>query len=68
MYARFRGNIWTADLAEIRSSSSLYQHAKYLLCVIDIFTKYPSVKPLKDKKSKRDEFFIRDLANIFTFD
>ena len=25
---------------------------KYLLCVIDIFTKYDWVKPLKDKKAK----------------
>ena len=44
VYSRFSGNIWAADLAEIRSSSSLYQHVKYLLCEIDVFTKYPSVK------------------------
>ena len=25
---------------------------KYLLCVIDVFTKYAQVKTLKDKKSK----------------
>ena len=25
---------------------------KYLLCVIDVFTKYAWVKPLKDKKGK----------------
>ena len=25
---------------------------KYLLCVIDLFTKYDWVKPLKDKKAK----------------
>ena len=25
---------------------------KYLLCIIDVFTKYPWVKPLKDKKGK----------------
>ena len=25
---------------------------KYLLCVIDVFTKYAWIKPLKDKKSK----------------
>ena len=25
---------------------------KYLLCIIDVFTKYACVKPLKDKKGK----------------
>ena len=28
------------------------KNVKYLLCVIDIFTKYAWVKPLKDKKCK----------------
>ena len=29
-----------------------YRNHKYLFCVIDIFTKYPWVKLLKDKKGK----------------
>ena len=28
------------------------RNVKYLLCVIDVFTKYGWVKPLKDKKGK----------------
>ena len=28
------------------------KNVKYLLCVIDVFTKYAWVKPLKDKKGK----------------
>ena len=28
------------------------KNVKYLLCVIDVFTKYTWVKPLKDKKDK----------------
>ena len=36
----------------MESLSSKNKNVKYLLCVIDIFTKYPWVKPLKDKKSK----------------
>ena len=49
-YARFKDNIWAADLAELESSKN--KNAKYLLCVIDVFTIYAWVKPLKDKKRK----------------
>ena len=31
---------------------TLNRGVKYLLCEIDVFTKYPPVKPLKDKKGK----------------
>ena len=34
------------------SLSSKYQGVKYLLCVVDVFTKYACVKPVKDKKAK----------------
>ena len=34
------------------SLSSFKCGVKYLLCVIDVFTKYPWIKPLKDKKAK----------------
>ena len=40
------------DLAQMGSLSSFNSGLKYLLCVIDVFTKYAWVKPLKDKKSK----------------
>ena len=39
-YARFENNILAADLAEMGSLSSKNRDVKYLLCVIDIFTKY----------------------------
>ena len=52
VYARFKDNIWAADLAEMESLSSKNKNVKYLLCVIDVFTKYAWVKPLKDKKVK----------------
>ena len=32
--------------------SSTNKNVKYLLCVIDVFTKYAWVEPLKDKKGK----------------
>ena len=47
-----KDNIWAADLAEMESLSFKNKNVKYLLCVIDIFTKYAWIKPLKDKKGK----------------
>ena len=53
VYARFKDNIWAADLAEMESLSSKNKIVKYLLCIMDIFIKYIWViKPLKDKKGK----------------
>ena len=36
----------------MESLSSKNRNVKYLLCVIDVFTKYAWVKALKDKKCK----------------
>ena len=36
----------------MESLSSKNKSVKYLLCAIDVFTKYAWVKALKDKKSK----------------
>ena len=51
-YARYKDNIWAADLAEMELLSSKNKNVKYFLCVIDVFTKYAWVKPLKHKKGK----------------
>ena len=51
VYARFK-DVWAADLAEMKSQFSKNKNVKYLLCAIDVFTKYPWVKPLKDKNCK----------------
>ena len=50
--ARFKDKIWASDLAEMVSLSSKNENVKYLLYVIDVFTKYAWVKPLKHKKGK----------------
>ena len=34
--------------------SSINENVKYLLCVMDVFTKYTWVKHLTDKKGKTD--------------
>ena len=39
-----------ADLANIQLVSKFNQGICFLLCAIDIFSKYASVIPLKDKK------------------
>ena len=39
-YARFKVNVWSADLAEMESLFSKNNNIKYLLFVIDVFTKY----------------------------
>ena len=51
VYARFKDNIWAADLGKIGSLSSKNEDIEYLLCVIDVFTKYAWVKPVKDNKN-----------------
>ena len=50
VYVKFKDNIWAADLTEMGSLSSKDKNVKYLLFVIDVFTKYALVKPLKDEK------------------
>ena len=52
VYARFKDNIWAADLAEIGPLSSKNKNVVHLLCVMNVFSKYAWVKPLKDKKGK----------------
>ena len=50
MYSSFRGNIWSADLADMQLLSKFNKELRFLLCIIDIFSKYAWVIPLKDKK------------------
>ena len=50
VYSSFKDNIWDADLADMQLLSKCNKGIKYLLCVIDLFSKYAFVVPLKDKK------------------
>ena len=50
VHAVFKDNIWGADLADMQLLSRYNKGIRFLLCVIDIFSKYAWVVPLKDKK------------------
>ena len=48
----FKDNIWGVDLAEMQLISKYNKRIKYLLCVIDLFSRYVWVIPLKNKKGE----------------
>ena len=50
VHAAFKDNIWGVDLADMQLLSKNNKGIRFLLCVIDIFSKYAWVIPLKDKK------------------
>ena len=50
VYSGFRDNIWGVDLADVQLISNFNKGFRFLLCVIDVFSKYAWVVPLKDKK------------------
>ena len=50
VYSGFKDNIWGADLADMQLISKFNKGFRFLLCVIDIFSKYAWFVPLKDKK------------------
>ena len=50
MHSSFKDNIWSVDLADMQLLSKFNKEFRFLLCVIDIFSKYAWVIPLKDKK------------------
>ena len=48
--SEFKDNIQVADLTDMQLLSRYNKGIRFLLCVIDIFSKYAWVVPLKDKK------------------
>ena len=50
VYPSFKDNIWGVDLADMQLISKFNKGIRYILCVIDLFSKYSWVVPLKDKK------------------
>ena len=50
VYSSFKDNIWGVDLADLQLISKYNKGIRYLLCAIDLFSKYAFVVPLKDQK------------------
>ena len=50
VYSQFKDHLWGVDLADMQSLSRKNKGIKYLLCAIDLYSKYAFVIPLKDKK------------------
>ena len=50
VHAAFKDHIWGADLADMRLINKCNKEVRFFLCVIDSFSKYALVVPLKDKK------------------
>ena len=53
MYSFFRDNLCGVDIADMQSLTKYNKGIKYLLCAIDLFSKYVRVVPIKDKKGTR---------------
>ena len=51
VYSSFK-DIWGVDLADMQLISKYNRGTRYLLCVIDLFSRYAWVIPLKNKKRK----------------
>ena len=58
VYSSFKDNIWGVDLSDMQLLSKFNKGFRFLLCVIDIFSKYAWVIPLKDKKGISNAFQI----------
>ena len=54
VHSPFFDNMWGAGLADMQLISKFNKGFRFLLCVIDIYSKYEWVIPLKDKKKNYD--------------
>ena len=50
LHLLFKNNIWGADLTDMQFISKFKKGFRFLLCFIDIYSKYYWVFSLKDKK------------------
>ena len=50
VYSGFKDNIWGVDLADMQLISKFNKGFRFLLCVIDLFSKYAWIVPLKNRK------------------
>ena len=63
VYSAFKGNIWAPDLADMQLISKFNNGFKFFLCVIDLYSKYAWVAPLKDKKGVSIVYAFQSILN-----
>ena len=62
VFAKQVDDIWTADLVDMPSFSRSNKRYKYLLTVIDVFSNYGRIVPLKTKTGKEVALAFRKLS------
>jgi IS30 family transposase len=50
--ANHQNDIWQVDLMDMSDISTTNTNVKYLLCVVDVFTRFTYVEPLKNKNNE----------------
>lgn len=55
--------LWQADLSDMRTYSKYNNGFNYILCVIDVFTKYAYARPLKNKNSETIKTCFKSIFN-----
>ena len=50
VYSSIKDNIWGVDFPDMQLINKYKKEISYLLCAIDVFSKYAWVIPLKNKK------------------
>ena len=63
VYSSFKDNICGADLADMQLISKYDKVIGFLLCFIDLFSKYVLVVPLKDKKGAAIAYAFQSILN-----
>ena len=58
VYSTFKDNIWGVDLADMQLLSKYNKGIRFLLRVIDIFSKYAWVVPLKQSNKKPNKIWV----------
>ena len=61
MFAKQVDDIWTADLVDMSPYARPNSDYKYLLTVIDVFSKYEWIVPLKTKTGKEVAMAFQEL-------
>ena len=66
VHSSFIDNIWGDDLADMQLISKFNKGIRFLLCVIDTFSKYAWIIPLKDKKDTTITNAFQKILNLIT--